>query len=207
MHIAVFGGSGRVGSRVIEYALAEGHTVRALVRDPSKLAPRAGLEIVAGDVLNPEDVARTIAGADAVVSGLGGAGVDNPGDAQSQGMRNIVAAMRQHGVRRVLGVAGGGILNSVNGGLRHDQPSFPEVFRKVSAKHKEAWHAMRDSDLDWTMVATGDIVPGERTGVYRTLEEFLPDGARKISVEDVADFLLTALRDGTHIKKRVGAGY
>lgn len=207
MHIAVFGGTGRVGGRFIEYALADGHTVRALVRDPSKLAPRAGLELVAGDVLNPEDVARTIAGADAVVSGLGGVGVENPGDAQSQGMRNIVAAMQKLGVRRVLGVAGGGILNSVNGGLRHDQPTFPEVFKKVSAKHKEAWHAMRDSGLDWTMVATGDIVPGERTGRYRTLEEFLPDGARKISVEDVADFLLSALRDGSHIQKRVGAGY
>ncbi len=207
MKIAVFGGSGRVGGRVIEYALAEGHSVRALVRDPSKLTPRAGLEIIAGDVLNPADVERTIAGADAVVSGLGGAGVDNPGDAQSQGMRNIVAAMQKLGVRRVLGVAGGGILNSTNGGLRHDQPSFPAVFKKVSSKHKEAWEAMRDSGLDWTMVATGDIVPGERTGVYRTLEDFLPEGGRKISVEDVADFLLRALRERKHLQKRVGAGY
>jgi len=207
MKLAVFGGTGRVGSRIIEYALAEGHTVRALVRDPSKVEARAGLEVVAGDVLNPADVERTIAGADAVISGLGGAGVENPGDAQSQGMRNIVSAMQKLGVRRVLGVAGGGILNSVNGGLRHDQPSFPDVFKKVSAKHKEAWHAMRDSGLDWTMVATGDIVPGERTGVYRSLEEFLPKGARKISVEDVADFLMMALREGKHIQKRVGAGY
>ena len=207
MHIAAFGGTGRVGSRVIEYALAEGHRVRALVRDPAKVAARQGLEVIAGDVLDPDDVARTIAGADAVISGLGGAGVDNPGDAQSQGMRNIVAAMQRLGVRRVLGVAGGGILDSVHGGLRHDQPTFPEVFKKVSAKHKEAWQAMRDSGLDWTMVATGDIVPGERTGVYRTLEDFLPEGARKISVEDVADFLLMALRDGKHLQKRVGAGY
>lgn len=207
MHIAVFGGSGRVGSRFIEHALAEGHTIRALVRDPSKVTPRPGLEVLAGDVLTPADVERTITGTDAVVSGLGGAGVDNPGDAQSQGMRNIVAAMAKLGVRRVLGVAGGGILDSANGGLRHDQPSFPAVFKKVSNKHKEAWHAMRDSGLDWTMVATGDIVPGERTGVYRTLEDFLPDGGRKISVEDVADFLLMALRDGKHLQKRVGAGY
>jgi putative NADH-flavin reductase len=207
MHIAVFGGSGRVGGRFIEYALAEGHTVRALVRDPAKLTPRAGLEVIAGDVLAPADVERTIAGADAVVSGLGGAGVDNPGDAQSQGMRNIVTAMQKLGVRRVLGVAGGGILNSVDGGLRHDQPSFPAIFKQVSAKHKEAWHAMRDSGLDWTMVATGDIVPGERTGVYRTLEDYLPEGGRRISVEDVADFLLMALREGKHLQKRVGAGY
>lgn len=207
MHIAVFGGTGRVGGRFIEYALADGHTVKALVRNSNKLAPRAGLEVVQGDILDAAAVARVIAGADAVVSGLGGAGIDDPGEAQSQGMRNIVAGMQQHGVRRVLGVAGGGILNSTDGGLRHDQPSFPAVFKKVSSRHKEAWHAMRDSHLDWTMIATGDIVPGERTGVYRTLEEFLPEGGRKISVEDVADFLLRALRDGLHKQKRVGAGY
>lgn len=207
MKIAVFGATGRVGGRFVEYALAEGHQVRALVRDPAKLAARDGLEIVQGDVLNPADVEKTLSGCEVVVSGLGGAGVDDPGDAQSQGMRNIVAAMRAQGVRRVLGVAGGGILDSPNGGLRHDQPSFPAVFKKVSAKHKEAWHAMRDGDVDYTMIATGDIVPGERTGVYRTQEDFLPDGARKISVEDVADFLLKALTQNLHVRKRVGAGY
>lgn len=207
MHLAVFGGTGRVGGRFIEYALAEGHTVKALARDAGKLTPRPGLEVVQGDVLDATTVASVIAGADAVVSGLGGAGVEDPGEAQSQGMRNIVAGMQQHGVRRVLGVAGGGILNSTEGGLRHDQPTFPAVFKKVSSRHKEAWHAMRDSNLDWTMIATGDIVPGERTGVYRTLEEYLPEGGRRISVEDVADFLLRALRDGLHLQKRVGAGY
>lgn len=207
MLIALFGATGRVGGRVLEYALAEGHTVRALARDPRKLAPRPGLEVVQGDVLDPAAVARVIAGADTVISGLGGAGVEEPGEAQSQGMRNIVAAMRAHGVRRVLGVAGGGILDSAKGGLRHDQPTFPAVFKKVSARHKEAWHAMRDGDVDWTMVATGDIVPGERTGTYRTLEDLLPEGARRISVEDVADFLLRELREGKHLRKRVGAGY
>ncbi len=207
MHLAVFGGTGRVGGRFMEYALAEGHTVKALARDASKITPRAGLEVVQGDVLDAATVASVVAGADAVVSGLGGAGVEDPGEAQSQGMRNIVAGMQQHGVRRVLGVAGGGILNSNEGGLRHDQPTFPAVFKKVSSRHKEAWHAMRDSNLDWTMIATGDIVPGERTGVYRTLEEYLPEGGRRISVEDVADFLLRSLRDGLHLQKRVGAGY
>lgn len=207
MHIAVFGGTGRVGGRFIEYALAAGHTIIALVRDPTKLAPRAGLTVVQGDVLDAAKVAQVIAGTDAVVSGLGGAGVEDPGEAQSQGMRHIIAAMQQHGVRRVLGVAGGGILNSTEGGLRHDQPSFPAIFKKVSSRHKEAWMAMRDSNLDWTMIATGDIVPGERTGIYRTLEEYLPEGGRRISVEDVADFLLRAWHDGLHVQKRVGAGY
>ncbi|MBX3173793.1 MAG: NAD(P)H-binding protein [Gemmatimonadaceae bacterium] len=207
MHIAVFGATGRVGGRFVEYALAAGHTIRALVRDISKIDPRPGLEVVQGDVLTVDDVERTIAGTDAVVSGLGGAGVEAPGDAQSQGMRNIVAAMTKLGIKRVLGVAGGGILDSAKGGLRHDQPGFPALYRAVSGKHEEAWRAMQASDLDWTMIATGDIVAGARSGEYRTLENRLPEKATQISVEDVADFLLKALTQGLHLRTRVGAGY
>ena len=149
------------------------------------------------------------AGAGGSVRGLaiGGAGLEDPGEAQSQGMRNIVTAMQKLGVPRVLGVAGGGILDSHNGGLRHDQPGFPAMFKPVSDRHMEAWHAMRDSETEWTMVATGDIVPGERTGVYRTRDEQLPEKSSRISVEDVADFMLKEMTARTHLRRRVGLGY
>jgi putative NADH-flavin reductase len=207
MRIALFGATGRVGGRFLEYALAELHTVRALVRDPMKLAPRPGLELLQGDVLDRRAVERTVEGMDAVVSGLGGAGIEDPGEAQSQGMRNIVAAMRHHGVKRVLGVAGAGILDSAKGGLRHDLPGFPAIYKKVSARHQEAWEAMRDSGLEWTMLAAPDIVPGQRTGVYRTLEERLPEKTKSISVEDVADLLLREMTARAHLRKRLGVGY
>jgi len=207
MHIALFGATGRVGARVLEYALAEGHRVTALARDPAKVPARSELTVIQGDVLDLDAVRRTIRGADAVISTLGGAGLADPGTAQSQGMRNIIAVMTELGVQRVLGVAGGGILDSIHGGLRHDQPGFPAMFKPVSDRHAEAWHAMRDSDREWTMVATGNIVEGERTGTYRTLENKLPAGSTSISVEDVADLLLKALREGLHLRTRVGAGY
>jgi putative NADH-flavin reductase len=205
--ISLFGATGRVGGAFLEYALADGHSVRALVRDAGKLMPRAGLEIHEGDVLDAPTVARVIAGTDAVVSGLGGAGIEDPGTAQSQGMRNIIAGMQQHGVTRVLGVAGSGILDSPKGGLRHDQPNFLAMFRKVSERHQEAWEAMRDSGLDWTMVAAPDIVPGERTRVYRLEDDLLPEGARRISVEDVADVLLRELVARKHLRRRLGVSY
>jgi putative NADH-flavin reductase len=178
-----------------------------MVRDLGDLSPRPGLQIVHGDVLDKRIVAEVIAGTDAVVSALGGAGIKDPGEAQSQGMRNIVGAMAQHGVARVLGVAGAGILDSTKGGLRHDQKEFAKMFRAVSDRHQEAWEAMKESGLDWTMLACPDIVPGERTGKYRTLENLLPEKAKKISVEDVADCLLRELMERRHIRKRVGVAY
>ena len=207
MLFALFGSTGRVGTRLLEYALEEGHSVRALARTPSKIAPRAGLEVIAGDILDLSTVERVITDTDAVLSAVGGAGLEDPGEAQSQGMRNIIAAMEQLDVRRVLGVAGSGILDSATGGLRHDQPYFVETFKPVSIRHMQAWHAMRDSDRDWTMVCAPDIVPGERTGVYRTRAKRLPEQATRISVEDVADFMLKEMTAREHVRRRVGLGY
>jgi putative NADH-flavin reductase len=207
MHLALFGATGRVGGRALEYALAEGHTVTALVRDAAKLVPRSGLTIVGGDVLDPASVAQTMRGADAVISTLGNAGLQAPGTAVSEGMRNIAQAMLDAGVTRVLSVAGGGILDSPNGGLRQEQPTFPAIFRFTSAQHRGGWEALRDTTLEWTIACTGDIVPGARTGAYRVLDDFLPEGGRRISVEDVADFLLGELATGAHLRKRVGLGY
>lgn len=207
MRLALFGATGRVGSRLLEFALAEGHEVRALARRPVKLAPHSELTVIAGDILDTASVERTITDTDVVLSAVGGAGLEEPGEAQSQGMRNILAAMSKLDVRRVLGVAGSGILDSAKGGLRHDQPYFVETFKPVSIRHMQAWHAMRDSDRDWTMVCAPDIVPGERTGTYRTRDEQLPEKANQISVEDVADLMLKEMTARRHLRRRVGIGY
>lgn len=160
-----------------------------------------------GDILDAFACERAIKGAEAVISTVGGSGLEDPGEAQSQGMRNIIAAMTKLNVKRVLGVAGSGILDSPAGGLRHDQTNFIAAFRPVSVRHQQAWEAMRGSDRDWTMVACPDIVPGERKGAYRVIEDRLPEQGKTISVEDAADFLLKELREGKHLKKRVGLAY
>lgn len=48
MHIFVSGGSGRNGRLVIQAALERGHSVTALVRDPSSLTPRPRLTVLKG---------------------------------------------------------------------------------------------------------------------------------------------------------------
>lgn len=48
----VTGASGYVGGRLVERLCAEGRAVRALARDPARLAPREGVEVVRGDLLD-----------------------------------------------------------------------------------------------------------------------------------------------------------
>jgi putative NADH-flavin reductase len=211
----VLGATGRTGRRVVAYALAEGWAVRALARDPAALddATHPRLTVVAGDAREAATVARLVEGADAVISALGGGTTADPGSTRSAGVRHAAVALAAAGApaARLLFVAGGGILDAPAGaavaGLRQDQPTFPAVFRLVSAEHRRAWEAVRDTGLAWTAVCTGDIVPGERTGAYRHLPDVMPENGRRISIEDLADFLLAELREGRYVRRRVGLAY
>ena len=206
--LAVLGATGRTGRRVVEYALAAGRPVRALARHPEALADLAGpaLTVVQGDAVDAAAVARLLDGAGPVVSALGGGTTAEPGTTRSDAMRRVGEALAARGTpgERLLVVAGGGILDAPDGRLRQDQPAFPAVFRLVSDEHRRAWEAVRDTELAWTMVCTGDIVPGARTGHYRHLPDVMPEGGRRITVEDLADFLLAELTAGQYVRRRVG---
>lgn len=202
MHLALFGATGRVGGRLLEYATADGHTITALTRSPRP--PLPGVAWVQGDVLDDDAVRHTLAGADAVATALGGEGLTHPGTARSQGHRHIARAMDDRGIRRIVALAGGGILDSPRGGLRNEQPEYPAVFREVTQEHLGTWRALADAGVAWTILCPPDIVPGERTGIYRVVREQMPEGARRISVENVADCMLRGLLDTQHLHLRLG---
>uniref|UniRef100_S4RMM2 NAD(P)-binding domain-containing protein n=1 Tax=Petromyzon marinus TaxID=7757 RepID=S4RMM2_PETMA len=69
--VVVFGATGMTGLEVLPQAVKAGYTVTAFVRNAALLPAGLALEVVTGDVLNPEDVSRAVAGQDAVVIVLG----------------------------------------------------------------------------------------------------------------------------------------
>ena len=68
MNIALIGATGFVGSAVLNELLQRGHRVTVLARNPAKLTPREGLTVVAADAQDAAQVAKAVAGHDAVVS-------------------------------------------------------------------------------------------------------------------------------------------
>jgi uncharacterized protein YbjT (DUF2867 family) len=67
-HVLVTGATGYIGGRLVPRLIEAGHSVRVLVRDPSRLQGRPWLEqveVARGDVLKPESVAAAMAGLDA----------------------------------------------------------------------------------------------------------------------------------------------
>lgn len=203
--IAVFGASGRTGQRVVRAALAQGHTVRALMRDPSRLTSDSGVTQIEGDVLVAADVEQTLEGADGAISVLGGGTTADPGRTRSLGMHNIIQAMRAEGARRIVAVGGGGVLDSTTGpGRRSEQPGFPAVFQLVTAEHYAAYEFLRDSGLDWTYVCPPDIPDADATGNYRVAADVMPDKPKALPTGDLAEFLVREYAAREFVGHRVG---
>lgn len=205
MKLAIFGGTGRVGQQVVRLALERGYGVTLLAREAGEDAP--GVERVVGDVLTQADVERVIAGRNAILSTLGVPDFRNPGTLLEDGMRTICTVARALGVRRVVALAGGGVLDHPGGGLRQEQASFPEAFRAISRAHAGTWRALQDSRLDWTLVCTGDQVAGSDPARVVALADRYPDATNKVGTEDIAAFMLDQVTDRQFVARRVGLAW
>ncbi|WP_255421172.1 MULTISPECIES: NAD(P)H-binding protein [Micromonospora] len=70
MQLTIFGASGGIGRHVVDRALAAGHNVTAVVRDPARL-PGTAARLVTADLADRAALRAAVDGADAVLSGLG----------------------------------------------------------------------------------------------------------------------------------------
>ncbi|PAP76059.1 NAD(P)-dependent oxidoreductase [Rubrivirga marina] len=205
LRLAVFGATGRTGREVVAQALARGHEVAAFVRDPAKLADQqdpsdARLHVVEGDVRDAEAVARAVEGADAVVSCL--APVPSDGPVQTQGTENIVAAMRRHGVERVVSETGAGVASPADPppslGARLMRGVMRLVAGKVLADGEGHAEALRRSGLDYAVVRAPRLTTGPRTGHVRHGTDLALGPGESISRADVAAFMLDEAEGGAY---------
>ena len=207
MRVLVFGATGSVGRHVVEQGLSRGHDVTAFVRDPSGLdAGRAGLTVFRGDVLDAPSVEGAVRGQEAVLCCLG---AGRKGGIRSEGTRNIIRAMEEAGVRRLvcqttLGV--GESSDNLDFFWRHVM--FGLLLRGAFADHEQQEAHVKASDLDWTIVRPAAFTDGGRTGAYRHGFSPTKEGlSLKISRADVAEFMLDQLTDETYLRQTPGLSY
>lgn len=197
MQIALFGATGGTGRQVLDQALAQGYRIRALVRDPTKLAERDGLTLIQGDVLEQSAVDRCIAGSDAVICVLGSHGGGEP--VEDRGTDRILAAMRTHGQRRLIAVTSMGVGDSIDQVAAFFRAIMKLTLKRVMEAKERQEQAIMASDLDWTIVRPGGLTDGPRTGSYRSgLDKSIK--ATRVSRADVADFILRELKAGDFIR-------
>ncbi len=152
MKIALFGGTGLTGSEFHRAAADAGHEVRLLARSTSTIA-RPDAEVVIGDAFDPDRVAETVTGCDAVVSALGGFG---SGTISYDGNANILAAMREQGLHRGLVIHGAHIPfvgDPNNPGIRVIRGAVRLRDRRLLESSMRLGPLLRETgDLDWTLL-------------------------------------------------------
>lgn len=185
MKLAITGGTGFVGTHLIDRALADGHNVTALTR---RAHPgRDGLTWVAGDLANPAALADLVAGADAVIHV---AGVLNARSAAGftagnvAGTAAVLAAAEGTGVRRFVHVSS----------LAAREPQL-----SLYGASKEAAESLVElAPLDWVIVRPPAVYgPGDKETLdlfkmARRGKIFMPPAGRVsyLNVDDLAALLL-----------------
>jgi len=155
MRITVFGASGKVGRRVVELALVQGHTVVAVVHEHNIFTGTPNLIIKKADVYRGEDVAAAIKDSDAVVSCLGSWGTPKR-NVLTTAMHTLIPAMQQQKILRIVTLTGSGAANPQRRvGLTHRlimalMAPFPAG--KVFRDGEDHMQLLKQSDLDWTTI-------------------------------------------------------
>jgi len=211
MKIVLFGATGNIGNVILDEALARGHEVTAVVRDPAKLATKnPKLEVVKGDVADATSFAPALAGADAAIASLNDHATPANVPKQATALLDALAAA---GVKRFAWVGGAGSLETAPGVRVIDDPNFPEAWKTSANSQIEALKAFRGSDarVDWTYISpAAEIAPGERKGSFRVGGDQLlvdADGHSRISTADFAIGVLDRIEKGDAVKKRVTFAY
>lgn len=208
MRVVVFGASGRTGRQVISQARAGGHEVVAVTRQPEAIQPSDGLSVAVGDATDARAVDFAVAGGDTVLSVLGASYTRKPVTLYSAGTANIVAAMKNQGVRRLI-VAG---TAAVDPGYRaSDSVFFTRVMepffmrlpgRTVYADNRRMEALIQASGLDWTIVRACWLFTSAGVSDYHVTEGTIH--GMYTARADLAACLLAQTADDRNVGKAIG---
>ncbi len=210
MHIALYGATGKSGSRILTELLSRGHRVTAVVRDPSKVtAKHEQLRVVKGDVDSAAAIEEKIVGVDAVVSAYA-----PPVDDTNQLLpvtQNFLHAVKVVGVPRFLLVGGAGSLEVAPGVTLIDSGHLPPEWLPIAISHAKALEMMKKAEVNWTNFSPAAyFAPGERTGKFRLgTDQLIADDKQdsRISMEDYAIALVDELEKPQFERARFTIGY
>ncbi|OBI13939.1 NAD-dependent epimerase [Mycobacterium sp. E2327] len=207
MQIVIFGANGSTGRLVTRRVLDAGHAAVAVTRRPDEFPISDARLTVAGADVRRDHLAEIVAGADVVLSTLGVPFVRRPVDTYSVGTRNIVNAMCESGVSRLVVVSSTGAHPAR--GRRHT-PLALRLFEPIIARTigktvyddiRRMETVVRESGLDWTIVRPSGLFDLPRVTNY-VAGETDPVGAFTARV-DLADYLVRLAHDGTARRKTV----
>jgi len=218
MKLTIFAASGGIGRHLVGQALAAGHDVTAVARNPASLP--AGVRAVRADLATtqPAALVTAVGGTDAVLSALGPRSKADYGIATT-GTRAIVGAMEAAGVRRLVVVSAApvGTIASPRRPRppKHDpgdgfvmrhllSPLITVALRDLYVDLALMEDTLAESGLDWTAVRPPRLTNGAETGAYRTAYGRNLRRGLTVSRADVAHLMLAVLGQPETIGQAIG---
>ncbi len=203
MKLTIFGATGGTGRELVRQALADGYEVTVFVRNPAKITQsQERLTVIQGEMAEAEKIAKAVAGADAVISGLGPTS-NSPERPLTAGMTHIVAAMKSAGVSRLIAATGAGVADP------NDRPQLVgrlfglalRLFAKhVLADSQGMVAAIRGSDLAWTLARAPRLNDNQGTGKLKVGYAGQGPGTQ-LARADFARFMLDQVQSDTWLRK------
>ncbi|KAL0972861.1 hypothetical protein UPYG_G00195630 [Umbra pygmaea] len=195
-NVAIFGATGMTGVATLRVAVAAGYNVTVLVRDPARLPKdHKASRVVVGDVLNKEDVKKTMEGQDAVIIILGTRNDLSPTTMMSEGTKNILDAMKSQGIRKVVAC--------MSAFLLWERVKVPQRLLPVTEDHDRMYMVLKESGLDFVAVMPPHIDDKLPLTEEYTVTENMVKG-RIISKHDLGHFFVQCLSISDWDRKTVG---
>jgi nucleoside-diphosphate-sugar epimerase len=208
MNLLVFGATGKTGSLVVERALAKGHAITVLVRDPIKFTrPNVRVlagdatnpsDVLAGDATNPSDVLAAMRGQHAVIETIGGTTPYKTTSLETDAINAIIAAMHEERVQRLIIISMMGIGDSrAQAPFWYKYLLMPTFLRGSTQDKTNKEAAVRASGLDYVIARPPILKDTAALGHVR----ILGPGAigHTITRTDLANFLVDQLETDTNL--------
>lgn len=220
MKLTIFAATGGIGRQALAQAVAAGHEVTAVARNPHDLEGAGAFSTVAGDLSAPDAQAliAAVAGADAVLSCLGPRSKSDAGIA-SKGTAAIIAAMQSAAVRRIVVVSAAPVATVGLPGRpqppKHDPgdgffmryllgPAIKAALKPHYVDLAIMEDDLRQSGLAWTAVRPPRLNNKPLTTTSRTALGANVRGGVIVSRADVAHLMLAVLDQPETIGRTIG---
>ncbi|XP_041643995.1 uncharacterized protein YwnB-like isoform X2 [Cheilinus undulatus] len=214
MKITVLGATGQTGQYLVNQALQQGHTVTAIVRNPSKLSVHHGdLKVVEADIFSADSLKPHFKGQDVIMSCLGfPTSFFSAVTGYTLSMKSVVSAMREARVSRIITMTSW--YTDPDSGTKSSYLIrfllLPMIRSILTNMYEMEQFLQKTDDINWTVVRP----PGLKN-LAASAQEFLthegyfvPDSSGNpigsaVGRGDVARFMLSLLNSNAWVKKGV----
>lgn len=209
----ITGGAGFLGINLVRYLLARGHSVVSLDIADFDYPERDRITEIVGDIRNPDDVNRAMAGADIVVHTAAALPLYSPEDIYStdiEGSRTVLQAAYEQGVERCVHISSTAVYGIPDHHPLYEDDKLEGVgpYGESKVLVEEICQEYRDKGMCVPIIRPKSFIGPERLGVFALFYDWAKDGKgfpmlgsgnnryQLLDVEDLCDAIyLTATLD------------